>query len=86
MKEVRLSIPLIGGPTVIYTGEEVEAKRVALKKHLSGFTSSIICLVNRVLTPEVIGTPAALGTIGQGKRSERSNIVWKLKLPQFLSK
>lgn len=37
MKEVRLSIPIIGGITVIYTADEVEQKKQAAKKHALAF-------------------------------------------------
>jgi hypothetical protein len=35
MREVRLSIPVIGGITVVYTGEEIHAKKEAVKRHVS---------------------------------------------------
>lgn len=34
MKEVRLSIPIIGGITVIYTREEIQHKKAAIKRSL----------------------------------------------------
>jgi hypothetical protein len=32
MKEVRLSVPVIGGVTVVYTQAEIEAKKQAMKQ------------------------------------------------------
>lgn len=45
MREVRLSIPIIGGITVIYTQEEITAKKEAVKasviRHMTNFRSSL---------------------------------------------
>lgn len=73
MREVRLSIPVIGGLTVVYTGEEVEAKKQAVKRHLkmgvahtSRFFGKVISLVANKIdnkpaqkekTPQAWGKP-----------------------------
>jgi hypothetical protein len=33
MKELRLSVPFVGGPTAIFTNEEVKQKLTTIKKH-----------------------------------------------------
>jgi hypothetical protein len=51
MKEVRLSIPVVGGITVVYTAAEIEVTKQALKKHINAsiaYTSRLVCKALRI--------------------------------------
>lgn len=41
MKEVRLSIPFVGGITVVLTKEEVDQKKAQAKKHFEAGVASV---------------------------------------------
>lgn len=60
MKEIRLSIPVVGGITVVYTEAEVEAKTLAVKAafksayaYTSRFVGRVMSLKSKEITVEV---------------------------------
>lgn len=50
MKEVRLSIPIIGGVTVIYTREDIEHKKAAIRRRLCLCVSSLARIGSKSFT------------------------------------
>lgn len=47
MRELRLSIPFVGGVTAVFTQEEVDIKKAAAKKHIQAAVVSIKSFAKR---------------------------------------
>jgi hypothetical protein len=63
MRELRISIPFVGGVTAVYTREEVDLKKIQVRKSVSSFVSTTTNITRKGISKTALLLSRNLGRL-----------------------